>query len=190
MRDDAVVTHPTAEELERHLDHLRAAPADAGRLGLVVRRPDLRVREVVVEGVLDVDQGLIGDNWLTRGSRSMPDGSANPEAQVTVMSHRMAAALSDDPDVQALAGDQLYVDLDLSVDNLSPGTRLAVGDAVLEVSVKPHTGCAKFVQAFGEDAMRFVNGSTGRALRLRGLNAKVVTGGTVRTGDVVRVTRP
>jgi len=190
VRDDSVVRYPTTEELERHLDHLRAAPVDAGRLGLVVRRPELRVREVIVEGVIDVDKGLLGDNWLTRGSRSTPDGSANPEAQVTVMSHRMVAALSGDLDVQALAGDQLYVDLDLSVDNLPPGSRLAVGDAVLEVSVKPHTGCAKFVRAFGEDAMRFVNGSTGRALRLRGLNTKVVTGGSVRTGDVVRVTRP
>ena len=115
----------------------------------------------------------------------MSDGSADPEAQVTVMSHRMVSILSDDPEVQALAGDQLYVDLDLSVTNLPAGTRLGVGGAVLEVSAKLHTGCAKFVDRFGVDVMRFVNGGVGRELRLRGLNARVLTGGIVRVGDLV-----
>ena len=173
-------------ELARHLDHLRAAPAAEGILRLVVRRPDVGAREVVAEGVLDPEKGLLGDSWLERGSRAMPDGAADPRAQVTVMSHRMVGLLAADAESQALAGDQLYVDLDLSVSNLPAGTLLAVGDAVLEVSATPHTGCAKFVARFGEDAMRFVNGRTGRELRLRGLNARVVTGGTVRTGDPVR----
>jgi len=177
--------HLSAVELERHLDRLRAAPTDAGTLALVVRRPSDRSRDIVSEGVLDVEVGLVGDNWLIRGSMSTSDGSANPDAQITVMSHRMVSVLSDDPEVQALAGDQLYVDLDLSVTNLSVGTRIAIGEAVLEVSVKPHTGCAKFVDRFGPEAMRFVAGRVGRELRLRGLNARVVAGGIVRTGDLV-----
>ena len=181
--------HLTTDQLEQHLDHLRAAPVDDGTLRLVVRRPAVRVREVTAEGLLDPEKGLVGDNWLVRGSRHTPDGSADQEAQVTVMNHRMVAVLAPDPEAQSLAGDQLYVDLDLSVANLPAGTRLAVGDAVLEVSAKPHTGCAKFVERFGDDAMRFVNGRTGRALRLRGLNAKVVVGGSVRTGDPVRKLR-
>jgi len=179
------VTHLSAAELERHLEHLRAAPADHGTVRLVVRRPDLRVREVIAEGVLDPEKGLLGDNWLLRGSRSRPDGSADPAAQLTVMGHRMVSVLATDPGTQALAGDQLYVDLDLSVENLPAGTRLAVGDAVIEVSAKPHTGCAKFTRRFGDDAVAFVNSETGHELRLRGLNARVITGGTIRPGDKV-----
>ena len=91
-----------------------------------------------------------------------------------------------DPDRRALAGDQLHLDLDLSLANLPPGTRLALGSAVIEVTAKPHLGCAKFVDRFGRDAMRFVNSPVGRELRLRGLNARVVVAGTVRPGDEVR----
>ncbi|MGI8899869.1 MAG: MOSC domain-containing protein [Nocardioides sp.] len=178
--------HLSTAELERHLDHLRAAPKVEGTLGLVVRRPAVRAREVVPEGVLDAEVGLVGDNWLIRGSRSTSDGSANPEAQVTVMSHRMVGVLSDDPEVQALTGDQLYVDLDLSVTNLPVGARITVGDALLQISAKQHTGCAKFVERFGPEVMRFVNGRVGRELRLRGLNTSVVSGGAVRVGDAVR----
>ena len=91
-----------------------------------------------------------------------------------------------DPDRRVLAGDQLHVDLDLSEANLPPGTRLALGTAVIEVTPEPHRGCAKFVERFGRDAMRFVNSPIGRELRLRGLNARVVVPGTVRPGDEIR----
>ncbi|CAN5271916.1 MOSC domain-containing protein [soil metagenome] len=178
--------HRTAADLEQHLDYLRAAPAETGMLGLVVRRPRNRAREVLSEGLVDPVEGLVGDNWLTRGSSGPRGRQPNREAQLTVMSHRMVGLLSEDPEVQALAGDQLYVDLDLSVDNLPAGSRLAVGEVVLEVSAKPHTGCAKFVAHFGTDVMRFVNGRVGRQLRLRGLNARVLSGGTVAAGDAVR----
>jgi hypothetical protein len=188
--EDARVTqtHRTAADLHPWLDHLRAAPADAGTLHLVVARPSPGTRSVLAEGRLDEVRGLVGDDWSTRPNRRTPDGAPDPAAQLTVMSSRMAALLADDPEVQALAGDQLCVDLDLSPGNLPAGTRLAVGTAVIEVTAKPHTGCAKFVRHFGEDAMRFVNGREGRALRLRGLNARVVAGGVVRPGD--RVTKP
>ena len=174
------------EDLEASLGHLRSAPQNGGTVELVVSRPAPGVRQLLDEGLFEPGRGLTGDNWLTRGSSSTPDRSANPEAEVTVMSSRMARLLSQDPTVQALAGDQLYVDLDLSVANLPAGSRLAVGGAVLEVSAKPHTGCAKFVARFGPEAMRFVNGRVGRGLRLRGLNARVVTGGIVHPGDHVR----
>ena len=173
-------------DLEQHLDLLREAPPDEGSLRLVVRRPERLARQVLADAVLDTEKGLLGDNWLERGSRATSDGSADPRAQVTVMSHRMVSLLAADPETQAVTGDQLYVDLDLSVANLPAGTRLAVGEAVVEVSATPHTGCAKFVSRFGRDAMRFVNGREGRALRLRGLNARVVVGGSVRTDDLVR----
>ncbi len=168
------------------LDDLRAAPAERGRVDLVVRRPVSGEREVLAEGTLDQLEGLIGDNWSTRGSRLTPDGSAHPGMQLNVINVRLSTLVAGDPERRALAGDQLHVDLDLSEVNLPPGTRLAVGSAVIEVTPEPHRGCAMFVERFGRDAMRFVNSPIGRELRLRGLNAKVVEGGTVRPGDEIR----
>lgn len=180
------MTHPSGTWLEEHLDHLRSAPTDIGTLELVVRRPAERVREVLDEATLHTEVGLVGDNWRKRGSRRTSDGSAHPDMQLTVMSHRMISLLADTPGSRALAGDQLYVDLDLSRANLPAGSRLSVGSqAVIEVTPVPHGGCAKFVRRFGPEAMRFVNGSSGREMRLRGLNARVVVGGCVRPGDKV-----
>jgi MOSC domain-containing protein YiiM len=178
--------HRTLDELEPHLEHLRAAPADQGQVVLVVCRPSTGRRRLLAEGRIDLELGLVGDDWSTRPTRA-PGRRPDPDKQVTVMNARMVALLDESPHRQALAGDQLYVDLDLSVDNLPPGARIAVGEAVLEVTDKAHLGCAKFVRYFGEEAMRFVNGRVGRRLRLRGLNARVVTPGAVRPGDPVTV---
>ena len=178
--------HAIPNELTSGLDEIRRSPADVGRLELVVRRPAEGEREVLAEGVLDLEEGLVGDSWRRRGSSRTPDGSPNPLAQVTVMNVRTIALVAGDPERWPLAGDQLYVDLDLSLENLPAGTRLAVGEAVVEVTADPHTGCAKFSARFGSDALRFVNSPDGRELRLRGLNARVVQAGTVRAGDTVR----
>ena len=181
------VTSRSLAELEAALDHLRAAPAEVGTLTLVVRRPEPTARELLAEGLLDPEAGLVGDGWLERAtSRGIADGR-HLDAQVTVMSARMVALLADTDEERAQAGDQLYVDLDLSHDNLPAGSRIAIGDdVVLEVSAKPHAGCKKFLTRFGADAVGFVNGEEGTRLRLRGLNARLVTGGVVRPGDVVR----
>ena len=180
------MAHRTADELEAALGHIRQAPADGGRVDLVVRRPATGEREVLAEGTLDLVEGLVGDNWTTRGSKQTPDGSANPDMQLNVMNARVSRFVAVDPARRALAGDQLHADLDLSQANVPPGTRLALGSAVIEVTEQPHTGCAKFVERFGRDAMRFVNSPVGRELRLRGLNARVVVAGTVRPGDEIR----
>ena len=177
--------HLAAADLEAGLDHLRAAPADGGTVELIVRRPAVDRREVLEEATLDEVVGLVGDNWPAKGSSSTPDGGPHPEKQLTVMNARCAALIAQDPERMPLAGDQLYVDLDIGVDNLPAGTRLALGSAVIEITEPPHTGCAKFSSRFGLDALRFVNSPTGKALRLRGANAKVVTSGTVRRGDTV-----
>jgi MOSC domain-containing protein YiiM len=178
--------HLTADELEANLDHLREAPADNGTVELIVRRPAIDEREVLEEGTLDAAVGLVGDNWPEKGSSSTPDGGPHPEKQLTVMNARCAALLAGDPDRMPLAGDQLFVDLDIGVDNLPAGTRLALGTAVIEITEPPHTGCAKFSSRFGLDALRFVNSPAGKQLRLRGANAKVITPGTVRRGDTVK----
>jgi hypothetical protein len=170
------------------LAEVRRSPQDEGRLELIVRRPAEGEREQLTEAVLDVDEGLVGDSWRARGSRSMPDRSANPKAQLTVMNARLARLVAVDPDRIPLAGDQLYVDLDLSSANVPPGTRLEIGSTVIEVSDEPHTGCRKFFDRFGKDAHLFVNAKENRGLNLRGINAIVIQGGVVREGDPVRKT--
>ena len=192
---EPAATHRTPEELQAFLPQLLAAPRDVGTLELVVRRPGLGEREVLDEGELDLEVGLVGDSWVQRGSSKTGDGGPHPDMQLNVMSARMVSFLAGDPERRPLAGDQLYLDLDLSHDNLPAGSRLTIGDpavrgAVIEVTEPPHTGCAKFVERFGAEAMRFVNGEVGRPMRLRGLNARVVVAGRVRPGDLVQVTRP
>jgi hypothetical protein len=176
--------HLSRERLMAGLGQIRDSPRDSGRLVLIVRRPAVGERERPAEAVLDGVAGLAGDNWLARGSSSTPDGSADLQRQVTVMNARVAELVAGGTDRMPLAGDQLYIDLDLSHENLPPGSLLAVGQAVLQVSDAPHLGCAKFVERFGAQAMRFVNSRTGRQLRLRGMNARVVVPGTVRLGDL------
>ncbi len=157
-------TPPAApRDLDRHLADVLASPRDGGPLLAIVRRPDRDEREAVAEGQLDVHAGLIGDGWLSRGSSSRPDGSADPESQLTLMSTRVLAAIEPDTSRWPLAGDQLLVDMDLGAENLPVGTRLRVGDAELEVSPKPHTGCAKF--APGSAPMRSAGSARRRAGR-------------------------
>lgn len=178
--------HLSTAALEAGLDDVRDSPSDGGTVELIVRRPAVDEREVLAECALDVADGLVGDTWLVRGSNHTADGSSDPDTQLTVMNSRAARLVAQEPDRRMLAGDQLYVDLDLSRANLPPGTRLALGSAVIEVSDQPHLGCAKFAARFGLDALRFVNSRVGRELRLRGLNARVVVSGTVRPQDSIR----
>ena len=180
------VKHLTMDELEAALDHIRSSPADEGSLHLIVRRPSVSTREVLEEGQLDLEQGLVGDSWISRGSSTTVDGSAHPEMQLNVMNSRVVALVAQDHERWPLAGDQLYLDLDLSHTNLPVGSRLAIGSAIIEITAPPHTGCKKFVSRFGSDAMKFVNSDLGKKLRLRGANAKVVQSGTIRVGEVAR----
>ena len=184
------VKHLTMDQLQAGLIAVGQSPKDGGILRLIVRRPAVGEREVLDDGCLDIDEGLVGDNWKTRGSGRTKDGHAHPDMQLNVINSRLIDLVSQDPGRWKLAGDQLFIDLDLSADNLPAGTRLALGSAIIEVTPQPHTGCEKFVQRFGLDAMKFVNSPAGRKLRLRGLNAKVIRAGAIRVGDVVRKCHP
>jgi MOSC domain-containing protein YiiM len=173
------MTHPSTADLEAGLDTIRAAPRDTGIVELIVRRPAEGRRERLDAGQLDPDRGLIGDTW-TRGDRHGADD------QLTLMNSRVVDLLAGDRERWPLAGDQLYVDFDLSEEALTAGTRLAVGEAVIEITPLPHTGCSGFAERFGHDGLGFVSTPEGRSLRLRGVYARVVTAGVVRPGDAIR----
>ena len=164
------------------LADVQAAPADAGHVELIVRRPAVDEREILDQALLDRDEGLVGDRWAARDRATTP---VYLSSQLTVISTRVLRIIEPDAGRWPLAGDQLYVDLDLSEANLLAGSRLAIGTSVIEISDTPHTGCAKFSARFGSEALRWINSPTGRAHRMRGLNARVVEPGTVRTGDAI-----
>ncbi len=179
------ITHLTREQLDAGLDHIRSAPTSQGTLDLVLRRPATDEREVLDEAELSLSEGVVGDNWNQLPSKRTEDGGPHPDMQLNIMNSRVTALIAQDPDRWKLAGDQLYIDLDVSAENLPAGTKLSIGDAVIEITDQPHTGCAKFTRRFGLEAYRWVNSDEGMALRLRGVNAKVTTPGTVRPGDTV-----
>ena len=182
----AEAKHLTMAELEAGLDAIRQSPRDEGVIALIVRRPQVDAREVLEEGELDLVEGLMGDTWKVRGSSRTPDGAAHPDMQLNVMNARVIALLAREQDRWPLAGDQLFIDMDVSHENLPPGTRLALGSAVIEVTDQPHTGCKKFAARFGLDALKLVNSPLGRQLQLRGVNAKVTQPGVIRVGDLVK----
>ncbi|WP_370324794.1 MOSC domain-containing protein [Euzebya sp.] len=179
--------HRTTAELQAALPHLTVAPPDGGTVEWLVRRPQPGEREVIDRAGVDLVTGLEGDTWSTKRTSSTPDGTPNPLHQITLMSTRVIDLVAGgDRERWALAGDQIYVDMDLSHQSLPSGARLAIGSVVLEVTASPHRGCVKFADRFGVDALRFVNVGLGRAHRLRGVNTRVVTPGEVAVGDVIR----
>ncbi len=188
MTDAAL--HLSAEALMAGLGKIRRSPKDVGAVRMIVRRPAVDEREALPVGELDVAEGLVGDNWRERGSSRTSDGSAHPEMQLNIMNSRVIDLVATSEDRWPLAGDQIFIDLDLSKENLPAGTRLELGSAIIEVTGIPHTGCKKFVARFGLEAMKFVNSGIGKKLCLRGINARVVRSGTFCVGDTARKLRP
>ena len=176
--------HSTLQELESALLHIMASPSDGGKLEMITARPSVNRRESLDVAALDEEQGLLGDNWKDRGSTSAADGSANPDAQLTIINTRLVDSVARTKSRWQLSGDQLVIDIDLSHDNLPPGSRLKIGSAIVELTAAPHTGCAKFMSRYGNDALRFVSGPEAMRQRRRGANAKIVQSGTIRVGDV------
>lgn len=176
----------SAAELEAGLDHVRQSPGGGGKLELVVRRPAEGDREVLDAAELDTEVGVIGDNWIERPSNRTDDGTAHPDMQLNLMNARVAELVAGPRERWQLAGDQLFVDMELSDEALPHWTKLAIGSAVIQITDQPHNGCAKFRRRFGADALKFVNSPVGKELHLRGVNARVLEGGTIRPGDEIR----
>ena len=183
------ITHLTLKELEDGLEYIKQSPKDEGTLDMIVSRPGVGEREIKQEGELSIHEGLVGDNWLKRGSGRTHDGTSHPDMQLNIMNSRVIDLVAQDRSRWQLAGDQLYIELDLSESNLPAGTRLKIGNAIIEVTDQEHMGCKKFLERYGLPAMQFVNSPMGRRLHLRGINAKVITEGSIKSGDKVRVVR-
>ncbi|MDH5475593.1 MAG: hypothetical protein OEX22_07895 [Cyclobacteriaceae bacterium] len=175
--------HKTKEEIEQGLPEVLNSPINNGTLEMIVIRPEVEEREVLNNGVLNIEEGLVGDNWKKRTGET-----TEKDTQITIMNARLIALLAQEKKRWALAGDQLYVDLDLSEDNVPEGTQIAIGEeAVVVVTAVPHLGCRKFIERFGKDAMIFVNSEIGKALHLRGIYAKVIKPGKIKKGDAVEL---
>jgi hypothetical protein len=180
-----ISTHLTLEELNQELASAGQSPQNGGTVEMIVCRPAVGEREVLEHAEIDLIEGLVGDTWQARGSRHTDDGRAHPEAQIAIMNSRTIQAIAQDRALWPLAGDQLFLDLDLSAENLPAGQRLSIGTAILEVTALPHNGCAKFTERFGSGATKLVNSPEGRQHRRRGINTRVIQAGTIHVGDVV-----
>lgn len=180
-----MTSHLTLEELNNDLAEIRQSPSEKGVLKAIVIRPASDDRTSLTECEISPELGVHGDNWATGCWMTLPDGTPHPDVQVAIMNARVIQLISPEVDRRPLAGDNLYVDLDLSVDNLQPGDQLSVGSGILEITEVAHNGCGKFAERFGADAVKFVNSAAGRKLRLRGIYARIVKAGAIHVGDKI-----
>jgi len=164
----------TAQEFETGWAAVEPGPLGRGTVRGICIRVEEGVHETPERAEVTVEDGLVGDRWA--------HGGRDADAQITLMNVRVAELIGGPLD---LAGDNFQVELDLSEDALPVGTRLRIGSALLEVSPAPHTGCKKFRERFGLDALKWVNDN--REQRLRGMNCRVLESGTVTVGDAVEV---
>ncbi|MEO2004026.1 MAG: MOSC domain-containing protein [Candidatus Poribacteria bacterium] len=183
---DHAAAHLTTEQIEARLDWLKASPADSGALEGICIRPKVNEREELERCLLSPEGGVEGDFWAEVNRKMLAEGSSYSAGQVALMNSRAIEAVAGSRDRWKLAGDQLFVDFDLSESNLAPGDRLHVGPAILEIVPIPHTGCDLFKERFGMDAVKFINSAVGKSMRLRGIFAQVVQEGVVSIGDSVR----
>lgn len=171
------------DELAAGLPEVRQSPANGGTLVQIVVRPDKELRQLPESCVVTAEDGIPGDRWAKYCTHKLEDGRLNPETQLTLMNSRVVSLVAGTRERWALAGDNLMVDLDLSIENLATGQQLRIGEAVLEITAPPHTGCSKFLKRFGADALKFVNATEHKSMRLRGIHARVIQPGRIRVGD-------
>ena len=179
--------HLTRDELQAGLLHILDSPKDNGVLEGIVVRPAHGERRDLQSCPVSLEGGTHGDHWAKGCWMSTEDGKPHPDVQICIMNSRCIALVAKDRNRWPLAGDNLFIDLDLSPENLPTGQRLHIGTAVMEITAVPHLGCKAFAERYGESAVVFVNGPRGRANRLRGIYARIVQDGILTVGD--RVTK-
>jgi MOSC domain-containing protein YiiM len=181
----------TTDQITCGLADVVASPNDQGKLELIVIRPAVGKREFRPQVYLSTEGGVEGDRWLNSRWLVLPDGRPDPRVQISLMNARILRLISGAAEDQmCLAGDNLIVDFNLSADNLSPGQRLSIGEAVIEITDVAHNGCGKFLSRYGKDAVKFINSAKGKRLHLRGLFAQVIRSGMVGVGDRIYKVRP
>lgn len=178
-------TYRTETEILEGFEAVRNSPSDQGLLEAIVIRPVSNERRSLQQCRLSPEGGTEGDSWAKGCWLKLPDGRPHPDVQICLMNSRMIHLVAGERDRWELAGDNLFVDLNLSRENLPTGQRLQIGECVLEITAQAHNGCAKFRQRFGPSALSFVNSPTGKQFRLRGVYAKVIQAGDVRVGDQI-----
>ena len=178
--------HLNREELQAGLPHILASPDDDGVLEAIVVRPVSEERREVTQCRLTLAGGVESDHWANGCWKSTESGDPHPDVQICIMNARCIGLIAQERENWAPAGDNLFIDMNLTPDNMPPGQRIAVGSVILEITDTPHKGCAKFIRRYGRDACVFVNTGDGDRYKLRGIYARVVQDGTVRTGDRVR----
>jgi MOSC domain-containing protein YiiM len=180
-----MVKHLTRDELQAGLPHILASPQDNGVLEAIVIRPAQVERADLESSEISLEGGVHGDHWAKGCWMSTEDGKPHPDVQICIMNARCIGLIAHERERWPLAGDNLFIDMDLRPDNLPPGQRLRIGTAVIEITAVPHNGCAKFVERYGKAAVVFVNAPKGKAMRLRGIYARVVEDGRISVGDRV-----
>jgi len=173
------------EKLDAGLEHIKNSPTNNGPLEMIVVRPETQERTELKSCQLSSALGVHGDRWLANSWKTLPDGSSDPEVQVAITNIRCIDLVAGQRERWNLLGDNLYIDFDLSEDNIRIGDQLSIGSTILEVSREPNYGCAKYLKHFGKDALKFLNTAEGKQLRLRGIFAKIIKDGTVTVGDTV-----
>jgi hypothetical protein len=171
--------HRSLVEIIAGFEALPPPPKDRGRLSLIVRRYPDGHREILSSTRLTPEEGVPGDGWNRRPPRKI-------DAQLAVIRIDIAELLAGEQSV-TLVGDQLFVDLNISSENLPTGTRLRVGNAEVEMTPEPHNGCLKFKDRFGQEALDFVNAKATRDQNRRGVYWKVVKAGEITDGCPIEV---
>lgn len=161
------------------------SPITNGTIELIVCRPKTNARKILTEAELTIEEGLVGDCWKNKRNFMRKDGLPDVEVQLTLMNSRCINAIAGSKEFWPLAGDQLFVDLNLCKTVLQPKQQLKINDAIIEITDVPHLGCSKFSKRFGSDALKFVNSKNGKLHNLRGVNAKIIQPGVIKTGAII-----
>lgn len=183
------MSHVTAAELAKALPDVLSAPGTDAPIAGLCFRPGFGLRSFPPSLRLTRAFGIPGERWLTAPWLKLPDGSADPRIQVSILPSRVLDLVWRDRETTVHPGDTIVADLDMTDANLPPGTLLQAGTAILRVSDQPNDGCVKWKARYGQAAMDWITDPAHAALRLRGVLCEVFADGVVAVGDRLVVMR-